>query len=134
MRCVLDASVALKWVLSEEHSDFANALREQHRNGVCTFIAPDIFPLEVAHALTRAERKGLLQPPEASILTADILTTPPALHSSIDLLTRALEISSQMRVGIYDCLYVALAEDEGCELVSADEKLLVSLPGYPIRH
>jgi len=29
-----------------------------------------------------------------------------------------------MRVGIYDCLYVALAEREGCELVTADDKVL----------
>ena len=32
-----------------------------------------------------------------------------------------------MRVGVYDCLYVALAEREGCELVTADAKLLTSL-------
>jgi len=32
-----------------------------------------------------------------------------------------------MRVGIYDCLYVALAEREGCELITADSKLVISL-------
>jgi predicted nucleic acid-binding protein len=32
-----------------------------------------------------------------------------------------------MRIGIYDCLYVALAEREGCELITADDKLIRNL-------
>jgi predicted nucleic acid-binding protein len=32
-----------------------------------------------------------------------------------------------MRVGIYDCLYVALAEREGCEFITADDKLIKKL-------
>ena len=51
----------------------------------------------------------------------------PQLHPSLALLPRAYEISSQMRVGIYDCLYVALAEREKCELITADDKLLKNL-------
>jgi len=37
-----------------------------------------------------------------------------------------------MRVGVYDCLYVALAEREGCELITADDKLVKNLqPHFP---
>jgi predicted nucleic acid-binding protein len=32
-----------------------------------------------------------------------------------------------MRVGVYDCLYVALAEQERCALVTADDKLVTAL-------
>lgn len=32
-----------------------------------------------------------------------------------------------MRIGVYDCVYVALAEREGCELVTADAKLVSAL-------
>jgi predicted nucleic acid-binding protein len=42
-------------------------------------------------------------------------------------LSKAYTISSQTRVGVFDCLYVALAEREGCELVTADTRLLNSL-------
>jgi hypothetical protein len=42
------------------------------------------------------------------------------------LLLRAADISSTARVGVYDCLYVALAEREGCELVTADTRLLAT--------
>jgi predicted nucleic acid-binding protein len=48
------------------------------------------------------------------------------------LLLRACEISSQVRVGIYDCLYVALAEREKCELITADDRLVKTLqPQFP---
>ena len=40
---------------------------------------------------------------------------------------RAYAISSQMRIGVYDCLYVALAEREACELLTADSKMINAL-------
>jgi predicted nucleic acid-binding protein len=46
---------------------------------------------------------------------------------SLPILLRATDISSRTRVGVYDCLYVALAEREGCVLVTADSRLLRSL-------
>ena len=37
-----------------------------------------------------------------------------------------------MRVGVYDCLYVALADQEGCEFITADGRLVKNLqPSYP---
>jgi predicted nucleic acid-binding protein len=37
-----------------------------------------------------------------------------------------------MKVGVYDCLYVALAEREDCEFVTADDKLVRRLqPHFP---
>jgi predicted nucleic acid-binding protein len=49
------------------------------------------------------------------------------LHPYRPLLPRAVAISSAMRCGVYDCLYVALAEREGCELLTADDKLIKDL-------
>jgi predicted nucleic acid-binding protein len=41
-------------------------------------------------------------------------------------------ISSQARIGVYDCLYVALAQREGCEFLTADDRLIrVLQPSYP---
>ncbi len=120
MKYVLDASVALKWVLTEADSAKALDLRDQFRKQLHELLAPDIFLSEAAHALTRAERKGIIKQGEAAILLADILSTPPDLHPVRPLLPRAVDISSQMRVGYYDCLYVALAERENCRMVTAD--------------
>ena len=45
----------------------------------------------------------------------------------LPLLKRALDIASPARIGVYDCLYVALAEREGCELLTADDRLVRTL-------
>ena len=127
MRYVLDSSVALKWVLPEIDSDKADRLRDDFRNAVHDLLAPDVFPIEVAHALTRAERRRLIGVGQASVLLADILNTSPLLHSYRPLLNRAIAISSAARIGVYDCLYVALAQREGCSLVTADSRLVANL-------
>jgi hypothetical protein len=49
------------------------------------------------------------------------------LIPSMPLLLRAAEIPSASRVGVYDCLYVALAERERRELVTADSRHLANL-------
>jgi predicted nucleic acid-binding protein len=57
----------------------------------------------------------------------DALALLPYLHGYLKLLPRAYELSSQTRQGVYDCLYVALAEREGCELITADSRLIANL-------
>ena len=46
-------------------------------------------------------------------------------------LARAFEIASNARIGVYDCLYVALAEREKAPLITADQRLL-GLQGFPL--
>lgn len=124
---VIDSSVAFKWVVPETDSDKAILLRDDFRNGLLELHAPDVFPTEVAHALTRAERQRRIPVGIAIPLVRDILNTLPFLQPSLPRLLRATEISSHFRLGIYDCLYVAQAEAENCEFVTADEKLVKKL-------
>src|SRR6266496_2092874 len=124
MKRVIDSSVAFKWVVPETDSDKALLIRDDFRNGLVELLAPDVFPIEVSHALTRAERQVGIPVGSALPLLRDILITLPLLHRSLPILLRAVEISSQMRVGVYDCLYVALAEGEKCDFVTADDKLV----------
>ena len=126
MRYVLDSSVALKWFLSEADSPKAEQLREDARNAVHELLAPDFFPVEMTHAVTRAERQGRITPAEGAAFVADLLADLPALHPGLPLVARAYAISSATRQGVYDCVYVALAEREGCELVTADTKLIAN--------
>jgi predicted nucleic acid-binding protein len=73
MKSVLDASVAVKLVLPEHDSAKALALEADFRNQIHDLIAPDTFPVEVAHALTKAERRGLLLPGQAAARLSRIL-------------------------------------------------------------
>jgi predicted nucleic acid-binding protein len=58
MKRVIDSSVAFKGVVPEADSDKALLLRDDFRNAVVDLVSPDVFPIEVGHALTRAERQG----------------------------------------------------------------------------
>jgi len=123
MKWVLDSNIGVKWLLQEDQSDKARAVRDGYSRGLHKLLAPDVFTVECAHALTRAQRQGRVTTAEVNAFMADLLTTLPQFHSHQPLLPRAIEISLQLRHGVYDCLYIALAEREGCELLTADTKL-----------
>ncbi len=124
MRYVLDSCVALKWVLPESDTPKAVRIRTEFIQGTHELIAPDVFPAEVAHALARAERKGILRPPAGARRLQNILTCSPVLHPYLPLLPRAFALASHVRIGVYDCLYVALAEREKCRFLTADARLV----------
>lgn len=128
MKYVLDASVALKWVLNEPQSDKARRLRDDFQRRVHELLAPTAFIVEIGHALTRAERKGIIKPPMAAAFFSDVLSMPPVLHDFVPLMPSAVARSSAARIGVYDCLYVGLAERERSKLVTADRRVLQLFP------
>jgi predicted nucleic acid-binding protein len=127
MKYILDSSVAVKRAIRETDTPKALRLREGFRKAVHELLAPDIFAIEVAHALTRAERQKRINVGESKIFLTDVLKTAPRFYSFYPLLAHACDISSKMRVGVYDCLYVVLADQEGCEFVTADDRLVKNL-------
>jgi predicted nucleic acid-binding protein len=127
MKYVLDASVAFKWEILEVDTDKARRLRDDWRLGIHEFHAPDVFPVELIHSITRAERQRRITTAEGADFAALALFELPHLHDSVALLPRAYEISSSFRIGVYDGLYVALAEREGCEFVTADARISTNL-------
>jgi predicted nucleic acid-binding protein len=132
MKYVLDSSVGFKTLLAEQDSDKAQRLSEEYQHNVHELLSPDIFAVEIAHGITRAERQGRITPAEGPQLLTDLLNRLPAMRPSLPLLPRAYRISSDVRMGVYDCLYIALAEREGCELVTSDDKLIRNLqPQFP---
>lgn len=127
---VLDSSVAVKWALPEPGSAKALALRDDVLNQIHEIIAPEVFASEVAHALTKAERQKIIPVGEAATNLTDIMDAGPTLLPFLPLLARAVEISSATRIAVTDCIFVALAEREGCEVLTADDRLVKNLPGY----
>jgi predicted nucleic acid-binding protein len=127
MRYVLDASAALCRVLPRPNSGKAVQLRTDFQNAIHELTAPSVFAGEIASALTKAERQKLIPVGDARPLLGHVMRTPPNMYPYEPLLDRAVDISSQSRSGLYDCLYVALAEREGCEMVTDDQKLIANL-------
>ena len=120
---VVDASLAFKWLVREEHTDKALAiLREWHDEEV-TPAAPHLLPYEVSNALHKRVTRGELSVEGAVDLIGNLLTSQIELHQPWTLHGKALEIASRFgQAAAYDAHYLALAESLGCELWTADEK------------
>jgi predicted nucleic acid-binding protein len=128
MKKVIDCSVAFKWAVVEPDSDKANRLRDDFRNGLVELIVPDLFPIEIANSLLVCERRGRIGAGHGKVLLADVLTTLPSLFPTLPaLLPRAYAIAEASGASAYDCLYVALAEQEACDLITADSRLVNNL-------
>ena len=118
----------------ESDSDKAIRLRDDFRSRVVELIAPDIFAAEIASSLLTAQRKGRVS--DFQPLLSEVLTEGIVLNATTPLLARMARIISTVTTGarfsVYDCLYVALAEREGCQLVTADDRLFRNLsPAFP---
>jgi predicted nucleic acid-binding protein len=120
MTLVVDASVAVKWVLHEPATERAVALRDSDGD----LIAPSLVHAEIGGALWRASLRGDITAPEA----ARALNAAIAHYSRIILLAEladtALELAIELRQPIDDCFYLALAQRERCALVTADRRLM----------
>jgi predicted nucleic acid-binding protein len=116
---VVDASVAVKWYVPEEHHEAAKRLLPLE-NAVIT---PDFFPIELANALVRKVRRREIDEPAVrpAVRSASSLVRTLPVSS---LIPQALDLAFQYQRNIYDSLYVALALQEGCQLVTADRRLL----------
>lgn len=111
---VLDASVALKWVLNEDESELAQ------RALSLSLIAPEFWRIECGNALRKAVAKGEATPAQA-LDRLQILKDAPVEHVPTDsVLERGLALSMTLRHPIYDCLYLALAMERDCRLLTAD--------------
>jgi predicted nucleic acid-binding protein len=134
MKYVIDASTAFQWEVPEPHSHMAIRLRDDYRSGAHELLSPDIFPAEVGNALIVAERKGRITPGQFAIRLAAILASCPDLHETRPLVARSCVIiaavTSGFRLSFYDALYIALAEREGCDLISGDDKLVRNMAAH----
>ncbi len=111
---VIDASIAVKWVVDEDGTPQALALREKAK-----LIAPDWSP-SAPTCLEKVQRRELLW--EEALLAARLLQHAEIELSSMrSLLERAMQISIEINHPAYDCVYLALAADVDWEFVTADE-------------
>lgn len=119
---VVDASLAIKWLVREEDSPRAHSLLATWDRDERQLAAPHLFRFEVTNALHRRVVRGELAIHEAAGLAEDLFSTFDFGTTSV-LHHRALEIASELAQGAaYDSHYLALAEALDCEYWTADER------------
>ncbi len=120
MTVVVDASVAVKWILPEPGSSAAAMLREQDAE----LSAPSLIAAEIGNAMWKAVHSGRATRSEAIEGIEAALIWFQSLIPIEDLRVRALALAIELRHPIYDCFYFALAERENAPLATADETML----------
>ncbi len=116
MSLVVDASVALKWVLDEAGSDAAEALLDQD------LVAPSVWLVEAANALWRRARSGEITAEEARDRLGELQRAPVRTFAVEKDIAAAADLALVLNHPVHDCLYLALALREDTHVVTADRR------------
>ncbi len=123
MNLVVDASVAAKWLFVEPDTGKARAILDSAESGELQLLAPEILPAEIANSLWKRTQRGDLDSASALGLFDGFQNVEFKFCRVQELIGPALSIAFRHHHPVYDCLYVVLARREGCDLVTADERL-----------
>jgi predicted nucleic acid-binding protein len=121
---VIDASIAIKWVIEEEGTPQALTLRREAK-----LLAPELLVAECANILWKKARRNELSREEALLAARLLQTAAIELVPTRFLLAAATRIAIELDHPAYDCLYLALAIENDCRFVTADERFLRKLGG-----
>jgi predicted nucleic acid-binding protein len=118
---VVDASIAVKWLVPEADSLGALKIREAHAGREISLFAPDLLTYEVANALRY--RSGLadndIEEGIDSLFDLDLALIAPTPKS----VSQAALLAKTMNTSIYDATYLVLARDLDCRFITSDNEL-----------
>lgn len=119
MKVVIDASVAIKWVIrqpaTEPYVDQALAILRGIRTGTFEALAPVHFPAEVLAVIART------RPQRVPITFGILKSVQIGIMSSETALRRAAGLTITLQHHMFDTLYHATAIETGATLVTADQ-------------
>jgi predicted nucleic acid-binding protein len=116
---VVDASVAVKWLVQEQHSEEAARLLDPD----ITLIAPELLFAEASNALWAMCRRGDISKSDFAEAISVLKAAPVAVPVSMrQLAEMAGRLAIDLDHPVYDCVYLALAMREDCPVVTADRR------------
>jgi predicted nucleic acid-binding protein len=123
-RFVLDASVALAWLLDDPVPTYALHVRRSLRT--TRPLVPTLWTLEVANVLAVGERRGNLtsdQVARSMGLVEQLLGETIEIISPLITFRQALTTARSFRLTAYDAFYLEVSRSEGVPLATLDHAL-----------
>jgi predicted nucleic acid-binding protein len=122
---VVDASVAVKWYLTDSESGVqdAAALLDDHAAGRCALVAPALLVYELLSVFVRR----LPGDARADALDAFHDVDVHLVAATRDLTLEAARLVASRQISSFDSAYAGLASVLGCPLVTADRRLVTAL-------
>jgi predicted nucleic acid-binding protein len=121
---VVDASLAVKWVVDEPYSSEARALLDRWGDDGRRLLAPALFLYEVTNVLAKRIQRRQLTLEQAKERLRFFQENGPLLQQIASVHPRSLELMERFGLPTaYDAHYLALAEYQRCECWTADERL-----------
>lgn len=116
MYCVIDAGALLELLLRTMRAESVQAVVADRQ-----LVAPAVIDAEVLSALRGLERTRAVTAARAALAIVDLRLAPVERHPLEPLLDRAWGLRNQLNA--YDALYVALAIELDCPLVTTDDRI-----------
>lgn len=128
---VVDASVALKWLVLEDMSDVAKELS----GTTDILVAPRLIATKMANALARKAAQGTITSQETIHHFRALPRFLPDLMDVDELIEPALKNACAIRHPIYDLIYLEAAQRLDAQLVTADRRFAAKIAGTDLaRH
>jgi predicted nucleic acid-binding protein len=128
---VLDASVAIKWYVPEVHTAEAGRFMSP---GYAMHV-PSFFAAECGNTIwKKVAQRHELTPQEGQAVLEELLSYPRQVHEAEVLTPLALALALEVgnaKLAVYDFIYLALALELDCRLVTADGVFHGALQGGP---
>lgn len=128
--CV-DASLVVSGLMPEEQSQHVEALWTRWQRDQIFPFGPPLLYAEVTSVLRQAVFLGRLTPEQGELAFGIFCDLGIAISTRTDLHLLAWELAkAHNRPRAYDCMYLAAAQAEGCDLWTGDRRLVnaVNLP------
>lgn len=123
MTFVVDASVAIQWLVEEPMSRQASALQDLGE----PLYAPDLFLAEMGNVVWKLARRGDISEAHARAIAKALHLGIPKILTSGPFLTAALDLTLALQHPVYDCLYLACAQQVKGRMVTVNARLLAAV-------
>lgn len=130
-KVIIDASVALKWYVTENWTKEALQMMDDYQKGKIDIASVTLMPFEVLNALRYAQGTSIMDLQNVARSLEKLCLDLHQLEG--DLSMRTMENALRYGITIYDSSYLSLGETEDAEVYTADMRLIRKVPNMHLK-